>query len=44
VIEYYVLYGIIGLKRNKVTDVWKKLRFEELHIWYSSIIIIMMIK
>jgi hypothetical protein len=39
-----VLGRIFGPKRNEVTEVWRKLHNEELHILYSSPSIIRMIK
>jgi hypothetical protein len=44
VFENRVLRRIFGLKRDEVTENWRKLHNEELHNLYSSLNIIIMIK
>jgi hypothetical protein len=44
VFENRVLKGIFGPKRDEVTGGWRKLHNEELHNWYSSPVIIRMMK
>jgi hypothetical protein len=44
VFQNEVLRGILGLKRQDVTGDWRRLQNEELHNFYSSPNIIMVIK
>jgi hypothetical protein len=44
VFENRVLRRILGPNRNEVTGEWRKLHNEELHILYSSTIIVRQIK